>query len=114
MNTTTPETRAADAAADALFEAVVAYSTAWAAQVENPQGLEAAEAELKAALGKSGEVHGALEAACDAEDLELLERMLDEAQQSTARASAAVDKTLAFVGESNLRLVSYARENSHF
>jgi hypothetical protein len=106
MNTTTPEAQAADAAADALFEAVVTYSTAWAAHVENPQGLESAEAALKAALSKSREMCGALEAACDAEDIEVLEGMLDEVQQSTARARAAVDKALTLVGESNKRMAN--------
>ena len=105
MNTT-PDAQAVDAAADALFVAAVTYATALVAHAEDPQGFEAAEAALKTALSKSEEVRAAFEAALDADDIEVLDGMLDQLQQSTSHASAAVDKALTFIGESNQRIAN--------
>jgi hypothetical protein len=101
MNT---DAQAVNAAADALFAAAVAYRTAWAQHAKDPQGFEAAEVTLKAALSKSEELRGAFETALDAADIEVLDGMLDQVLQTASSASAAVDDALAIVGASNSRI----------
>jgi len=104
MNTAWEAQAPGDAAADALIEAAVAYNVAWISRAEDPQWFEVAQAPLKTAIDKSEELWPALEAICDADDIEIFEGMLDQVQQSTARASEAVDRALEFVAESNKRL----------
>lgn len=96
-----PDAQAVSAAADALFAAAVAYKAALVEHAEDPQGFETAEAALKAALSKSEEVRGAFEAALDADDIEVLDGMLDQVLRSTSSANAALDEALSFVDASN-------------
>lgn len=103
MNTT-PDAQAVNAAADALFAAAVAYQSAWTAQAEYPQGFVDAEAALKVALGECEEARGAFEAELGADDIEVLDGMLDQVLLSALSASAALDEALAFVDTSNSRI----------
>jgi uncharacterized protein YjgD (DUF1641 family) len=84
-----------NAAADVLFAAAVAYKTALAAHGEDAQGFEAAQAALKAVLSKSEEVRGAFESALNADDIRRLDGLLDKLLQSTASASAALDRCVS-------------------
>jgi len=104
MKTTRADQAAADSAADALFAAMAGYRAALAARVGNPQAFKDAEVALKAAIDSSAEVPQDLGALLDAGDLEALEGMLDQVNQSTARASAAIDDALTIIAASNNRM----------
>jgi hypothetical protein len=90
--------------ADALFAAIAGYRAALAARADDPQAFKDAEVALKAAIDGSGEAARALGALSDADDIEVLEGMLEQVNQTAARASAAVDEALTDIAASNDRM----------
>lgn len=104
MKTTRADQAAADSAADALFAAIAGYRAALTARADDPQAFKDAEVALKAAIDGSGEAARALGALSDADDIEVLEGMLEQVKQTAARASAAVDETLTAIAASNNRM----------